>query len=145
MSDDPHDLARFLDAQERMVPIALAELGAGEKQSHWMWYVFPQLRGLGFSRMASLYGIAGLAEARAYLAHPVLGPRLGACTEAVLAHPDRSLAAIFGAPDDAKFRSSMTLFAEAAGHNGALFRHALATFCDGQPDPRTLALLARLP
>lgn len=137
---DPFRLARFVEAQARNYADALAELEAGRKRSHWMWYVFPQLAGLGLSPTARFYGIASLDEARDYLAHPVLGPRLTGATRAVLSHPDRSLHAIFGSPDDMKFRSSMTLFAEASAE--PLFRRALATFGDGRPDPRTLELLA---
>jgi uncharacterized protein (DUF1810 family) len=108
---DPHHLSRFLDAQESSYPQALAELQQGRKRSHWMWYIFPQLAGLGRSVTAQYYGIKSLAEARAYLAHPVLGPRLVACCEAVLAIPDRSAHDIFGSPDDLKLRSCATLFA----------------------------------
>ena len=143
MTADPFALARFVEAQARSHDDALAELAAGTKRSHWMWYVFPQLRGLGLSPTALFYGIGSREEARAYLAHPVLGPRLLACTRAVLGHPGRSLASIFGSPDDMKFRSSMTLFAEAAESPEAAspFREALAAFCGGEADPRTLALL----
>src|SRR5882724_3520289 len=119
---DPFDLERFVKAQAPVFGAALDELKAGHKRTHWMWFVFPQLRGLGHSTMAEIYGIASLDEARAYLAHPVLGPRLRQCTEAVLAVADRSLHAIFGSPDDAKFRSSMTLFAEAAQERDSNFR-----------------------
>lgn len=138
---DPFRLARFVEAQARNFQDALAEIRAGTKRSHWMWYCFPQLAGLGLSPTAQFYGIASRNEARAYLAHPVLGPRLGEITRAVLTHPGRSLSAIFGSPDDMKFRSSMTLFAEAAAP-ADLFRQALDTFCAGTPCPRTLALLA---
>jgi uncharacterized protein (DUF1810 family) len=138
---DPFDLKRFLDAQGGIYERALAELEAGQKRSHWMWFVFPQLAGLGSSPTARIYGISGLEEAKAYLAHPVLGPRLIACTQAVLAHQDRSLHAIFGSPDDLKFRSSMTLFDHAAEKREGAFRAALALYCDGDPDPRTLELL----
>jgi uncharacterized protein (DUF1810 family) len=120
---------------------ALAELQAGQKRNHWMWYVFPQLRGLGHSPMAQHYGIGSLAEAKAYLAHPLLGPRLVACTRAVLAIEGRSLHAIFGSPDDVKFRSSMTLFALAADEDDSVFRQALDRYCNGHADERTLALL----
>jgi uncharacterized protein (DUF1810 family) len=115
------------------------ELSAARKQSHWMWFVFPQLRGLGSSSQANYYGIRSIEEARAYLAHPVLGPRLDEVTRLVLAIPNRSLREIFGSPDDAKFRSSMTLFWRAAGP-GSLFERALATCCDGA-DKQTDALL----
>ena len=106
-----------------------------------MWFVFPQLRGLGHSAMAYRYGIGSLDEARAYLAHPVLGPRLIECTRTVLAIEGRSLHAIFGSPDDMKFRSSMTLFSLTADEDESAFRQALDRFCDGREDKRTLALL----
>ena len=138
---DPFDLARFVAAQEANHTDALAELRAGQKASHWMWYVFPQHIGLGVSRNALFYGIRSPEEARAYLAHPVLGPRLLETTRAVLAHPTKTLRAIFGTPDDMKFRSSMTLFAHSAD-DPAPFREALSVFCGGQPDFRTLELLA---
>jgi uncharacterized protein (DUF1810 family) len=107
---DPFDLNRFVIAQAPVFAAALDELKAGRKRSHWMWFIFPQLRGLGHSSMAEFYGISSLDEGRAYLAHPLLGPRLILCTETVLALQGRSLHAIFGSPDDMKFRSSMTLF-----------------------------------
>src|SRR5579884_3906715 len=137
---DPFDLRRFEDAQSGVYQTALAELRAGRKQTHWMWFVFPQLAGLGFSAMAQRYAIGSLDQARAYLAHPVLGQRLRACTQAVLAEEGRSAHEIFGGPDDLKFRSSMTLFAEAAPHE-PLFWRALERFFGGEPDPRTLDLL----
>lgn len=140
---DPHDLGRFVRAQAPIYEEALAELQAGEKRSHWMWFVFPQLRGLGHSPTAQRYGIASLEEAQAYLAHPVLGSRLRACTEAVLAVWGRSLHAIFGSPDDLKFGSSMTLFARSVGGGGMPFQAALDRFCHGQEDGRTLALLTQ--
>jgi len=139
--DDPNDLERFVAAQAPVYAQALGELQAGRKRSHWMWFVFPQLQGLGHSDMARHFGIASLDQARAYLRHPVLGPRLVDCTEAVLAHGDRSLAAIFGAPDDMKFGSSMTLFAHAADGDPSVFRDALALFCNGREDQATLRLL----
>ena len=108
-----------------------------------MWFVFPQLRGLGHSAMAKRYGIGSLDEARAYLAHPLLGPRLIECTRAVLAIEGRSLHAIFGSPDDMKFCSSMTLFSLAPEEDEIVFRQALDRFCDGRADERTLALLGR--
>ena len=137
---DPFDLDRFVQAQEPVFDTALAELKAGRKQSHWMWFVFPQLRGLGFSSMAQRYGIGSLDEARAYLAHPVLGPRLRLCTRTVLEVEGRSLNAILGSPDDMKFRSSMTLFTLAAGDEDSVFREALDHYCDGRMDDRTLTL-----
>ena len=137
----PPDLGRFLDAQERVYDTALSELRAGHKRSHWMWFIFPQLKGLGLSPTARFYGIADLAEAQALLAHPLLGARLLACTRAVLGVNGRSLHAIFGSPDDLKFRSSMTLFEQAAGGREPAFREALERYCGGEPDPRTLELL----
>ncbi|MEE7450610.1 calpastatin [Methylobacterium radiotolerans] len=138
---DIYDLGRFVTAQEGVYPRALAELRAGDKRSHWMWFIFPQIAGLGASPMARRYAIGSLAEAEAYAAHPVLGARLRACTAAVNAVAGRSAHAIFGAPDDLKFRSSMTLFARAAPGE-PLFADALARYFDGAPDPRTLAKLA---
>ena len=138
---DPFDLERFVAAQAPVWRQVVAELAAARKQSHWTWFVFPQLRGLGRSAMAERYGIASRAEAAAYLAHPVLGPRLVAATEAMLAAPaGRSALAILGAPDDVKFRSSMTLFAEVAGA-ASPFARALARYFGGVRDPATLALL----
>ncbi len=141
MPADPFGLARFVTAQAPVFETALGELEAGRKRSHWMWFVFPQLRGLGRSPTAKVYGLGSLDEARAYLDHPVLGPRLKRCTRAVLDGAGASLAAIFGTPDDMKFRSSMTLFDLAAGADGTLYRRALDRFCGGQPDEATLALL----
>src|ERR1700742_3944756 len=112
MTADP--LARFVTAQDPVIDHALAELRTGRKRSHWMWFVFPQIAGLGHSDMARRYAIASLEEARAYLAHPVLGPRLKQCTRAVLEVQDRSVSDIFGYPDERKFHSAMTLFARAA-------------------------------
>ncbi len=141
--EDPFDLQRFVVAQEPVFATALAELRAGRKRTHWMWFVFPQLRGLGHSAMAAFYGIASLDEARAYLAHPLLGPRLGECTGAVLGLATGALHDIFGSPDDLKFRSSMSLFALAAGEGASLFRQALDRWCGGRPDPQTLRLLGK--
>ncbi len=143
---DPFHLTRFVDAQTHLYRIALAELEAGKKESHWMWFIFPQLRGLGFSRMASFYGISSRDEAQAYLAHPLLGPRLRECTLTVLSRQDRALATILGSPDDMKLCSCMTLFATVSSDGllePSLFRTALEVFCGGKADPRTLALLAR--
>ncbi len=145
MPPDPFDLARFVNAQEPVFAAVLAELRAGRKRTHWMWFVFPQLRGLGASPMAVAYGIGSLAEAIAFLAHPVLGERLVLCTQTVLGIADQSLHAIFGAPDDAKFRSSMSLFAHAVEVRGttreAVFKLALDRFCAGARDERTMELL----
>jgi uncharacterized protein (DUF1810 family) len=133
-------LERFVQAQEGVYPRALAELKAGRKQSHWMWFIFPQVAGLGHSAMAQHYAIASLDEARAYLAHAVLGPRLKACTQAVLDVEGRSAHDIFGSPDDLKFRSSMTLFAEAKPRD-ILFQAALDKYFGGEGDAKTLQLL----
>lgn len=141
-TSDPFDLGRFVTAQAHTIDMALAELRAGRKRSHWMWFVFPQLRGLGQSDMAVRYGIGSFDEARAYLAHPVLGPRLQECTGAVVGAAVHSLHEILGSPDDMKFRSSMTLFAIAAEDGGTIYRQALDRWCGGQGDERTLALLA---
>ena len=135
------DLERFVIAQAPVFPAVLDELRAGRKHSHWMWFIFPQLRSLGHSAMADFYGIGSLEEARAYLAHPVLGPRLDLCTRLVLKIENNSLHQIFGSPDDMKFRSSMTLFALAASDEGRPFRQALDHWCDGRMDERTRELL----
>ena len=140
--DDPYDLERFLTAQERVFDAALRELKAGQKGSHWMWFVFPQLRGLGSSPMAERYGIASLEEARAYLAHPLLGARLRQCTQLVNDIEGRDAAAIFGYPDYLKFRSCMTLFEQAAGADAALFSRALQRNFAGEGDPLTRRMLA---
>ena len=140
-SSDPFNLDRFVTAQAPVFATALAELEAGRKRSHWMWFNFPQLRGLGHSSTATFYGISSLDEARAYLAHPTLGPRLNLCTEAVLGIRNSTLNAIFGSPDDLKFCSSMTLFSYAVGEPQSVFRQALDRYCDGRTDGRTLALL----
>jgi uncharacterized protein (DUF1810 family) len=139
-ADDPHDLARFVEAQAGDYETALAEIRAGRKRSHWMWYIFPQIDGLGFSSMARRYAIRSLDEARAYLDHPVLGPRLVEITEAALAVEGRSAHEIFGSPDDMKLRSCATLFARAASE-GSVFSRLLDRFFDGKPDVRTLELL----
>ena len=133
------DLERFVTAQEPVIATVLQELRAGRKRSHWMWFVFPQLRGLGSSAMAEHYGIASLREARAYLAHPVLGARLRECCGLMLAVPQRSALEILGSPDDLKFRSCCTLF-QLAAPGEELFGQCLARFYDGVPDPLTLAL-----
>lgn len=137
---DPHDLQRFVDAQSGDYARALVELRAGEKRSHWMWYVFPQYAGLGRSSTARRYAIASLAEAEAYLRHPVLGPRLIEAAETVLAIEGRSAHDIFGAPDDVKLRSSATLFSHIAPA-GSPFHALLDRFFAGTPDPRTLELI----
>jgi uncharacterized protein (DUF1810 family) len=128
-------------AQDAVFDRVVSELQAGHKRSHWMWFVFPQLRGLGRSSMARHYGIGSLAEARAYLAHPILGSRLQLCTRVVLESEAASLHAIFGSPDDMKFRSCATLFALAAGEEKNIFQSALDRWCDGRRDEQTLALI----
>ena len=138
---DPFDLERFVRAQAPVMDTVLEELRAGRKRSHWMWFVFPQLHGLGQSPTAQFYGISSLAEARAYLVHPQLGPALESCTSAVLALEGQSLQAIFGSPDDMKFRSSMTLFARATNTPDSAYRRALERYCGGRPDPATTSLL----
>lgn len=141
MVADPHNLARFVAAQERVYPQALEELRRGRKVGHWMWFVFPQIAGLGRSPTARIYAIASLDEARAYLAHPVLGPRLRECTDAVNRIEKRTASEIFETPDDLKFRSSMTLFANATDDNG-IFVAALARYYDGVFDPATMTRIA---
>jgi uncharacterized protein (DUF1810 family) len=136
-----YDLERFVTAQAPIYGDALAELRAGRKRSHWMWFVFPQLRGLGSSPTAQHFGIASLAEAKAYLAHPVLGPRLTEAAGVVATSDAPSLRALFGTPDDLKFISSATLFALADGSDRSIFRSALARWNGGVLDPRTLELL----
>ncbi|MGE0219997.1 DUF1810 domain-containing protein [Mycolicibacterium sp.] len=136
---DTFDLQRFVDAQDRVYPTVCAELRAGAKRSHWIWFVFPQLRGLGRSATAEFYGISGLAEASAYLAHPVLGARLRECAGLLADVEGRSARQVLGYPDDMKVRSSMTLFARAG--DDAVFRTVLDRFYDGREDPATLALL----
>ena len=135
-------LERFVDAQQGIYAQALAELRDGRKRSHWMWFVFPQLRGLGHSAMAQHYGLASVGEARAYLAHPLLGPRLGEATHAVLAHAGQTPEAIFGGIDAVKLRSAMTLFEAAAGASETRFAAVLDQFYDGVRDTATLQRLA---
>ncbi len=138
---DTFDLQRFVAAQASTYAQVVSELGTGEKRSHWMWFIFPQVRGLGSSSMAQRYAISGLPEAQAYLEHPLLGPRLRECTALVNVGGNRTLDQIFGYPDDLKFHSSMTLFALADGSPGNAFRAALDQHCGGRSDARTLALL----
>lgn len=134
------ELQRFVDAQAPVYDTVLNELRAGRKRSHWMWFVFPQLRGLGSSPTAQHYGIASLAEARAYLDHPVLGPRLRECVAVVNAVEGRSAEQIFGWPDNLKLRSSVTLFARATDDNHDLLA-LLDKYYDGEPDPLTVRRL----
>ncbi|MGR6469215.1 DUF1810 domain-containing protein [Rhizobium sp. PAMB 3182] len=133
-------LDHFLAAQATVHETALAELAAGRKRSHWMWFIFPQIEGLGTSEMSRRYALHSLDEARAYLAHPVLGERLRECTRAMLKHSDRSARQILGSPDDMKFHSSMTLFHRAAPDD-KLFADALTAFFDGMEDAATLTRL----
>lgn len=140
MNPDPHALQRFVDAQDPVYARVRDELARGEKTSHWMWFVFPQLRGLGGSEMAHRYGVAGKTEAAAYWAHPLLGARLAECTRLVLSHEGRTALQIFGPPDDLKFGSSMTLF-EAAAPQEPMFGRAIDRFFGGVRDLRTLSRL----
>jgi uncharacterized protein (DUF1810 family) len=139
---DRHDLQRFLDAQAPVYAAVCDELRVGRKRSHWMWYIFPQLQGLGASPMAQRYAIASLDEAKAYLAHPVLGARLRECASLVAGIEGRSVGDIFGYPDDMKFRSSMTLFSRAAPDE-AVFADCLEKYFDSEPDRLTLDSLPR--
>lgn len=134
------DIQRFVSAQQPVYKTALSELKAGCKRSHWMWFVFPQASGLGNSAMAQHYAIGSMDEAVAYLAHPVLGARLRECTGAVLSVTGRSANEIFGSPDDAKFRSSMTLFCN-ADRGGDAYREALKRFYGGEEDPASLKII----
>ena len=140
MPTDPFQLQRFVDAQSPVYSQVHSELTAGQKRSHWMWFIFPQITGLGSSPTARRFAIRSMDEATAFLAHPVLGPRLLECTSLVLSHPNRSAADIFSFPDDLKFHSSLTLFA-VAGPDIPFFRTALDTFFNGQRDEATLSLL----
>ena len=137
---DPHDLARFVQAQERVFEAVLGEIRSGHKQSHWMWYVFPQLAGLGFSPTSVRYSIRSRDEAEAYLRHPVLGPRLVECAESLLRVEGSSAREILGSPDDLKLRSSATLFASVSAP-GSVFERLLDRFFGGMRDERTLQLL----
>jgi uncharacterized protein (DUF1810 family) len=140
---DPFDLGRFVSAQAGIYDAALAEIRRGEKRTHWMWFIFPQLAGLGSSPTAQRYAIASLPEATAYLSHHMLGPRLNECAEAALAVTGRSALEIFGSPDDMKLRSSATLFAQISDA-GSVFHQILEKYFAGHGDERTLALLAQL-
>jgi uncharacterized protein (DUF1810 family) len=141
LTDDPFHLARFVSAQADTFSDALEELKSGRKRTHWMWFIFPQLRGLGLSQKAQFYGLVSLSEAQAYLRHPVLGARLLESVAATLTAPTTSLSALFGSPDDLKFCSSMTLFSVAAP--GGIYQEAIDRLCQGRPDLRTAALLDR--
>ncbi len=144
---DPHGLSRFVTAQDAFgsYRAALAEIRAGRKTSHWMWFVFPQVAGLGRSPMAQRYAISGAAEARAYLAHPILGPRLRECSAALLELEGRSAIEIFGGIDEMKLRSSMTLFADTDPDGGAPFRAVLDRYFGGRPDGATRQILGAAP
>lgn len=140
--DDAHNLQRFVDAQESVYEQALFEIRSGRKRSHWMWFVFPQFAGLGVSPTSQHFAIRSLDEARAYLAHPVLGPRLIECASAVLGAEGRSAHEIFGSPDDLKLRSCATLFSSVSPE-GSVFHRLLGTCFRGEPDEQTLTLAAR--
>ena len=137
---DPHNLRRFIDAQESSYRKALAEIAAGQKVSHWMWYIFPQYDGLGFSSTSKHYAIKSLSEARAYLDHSTLGPRLRECVDALLGVTGRSAQQIFDSPDDMKLKSSMTLFAHISPE-GSVFEQVLDKYFDGYRDEKTLELV----
>jgi uncharacterized protein (DUF1810 family) len=137
---DPYDLQRFVDAQNPVYDRVRTELQEGRKRSHWMWFIFPQIAGLGSSPLARRFAISSLSEAAAYLQHPVLGPRLAECTRLVNLIEGRSIEQIFGSPDDLKFRSSMTLFARASADN-QVFADALQKYFNGEFDPATLERL----
>ncbi len=138
--EDPFNLERFVRAQAAVFPEVLDELGAGQKRSHWIWFIFPQMKGLGHSPQSDYYGIGSLAEAAAFSRHPLLGPRLAECAQRVNQAEGRGIDEILSPPDDLKFRSSMTLFARAAPED-PVFERALEKYFAGQPDPLTLELL----
>lgn len=140
--NDPYDLQRFVDAQRMVYANVVAELKRGKKRSHWMWFIFPQVMGLGFSAMAERFAITSPEEAIAYLGHEVLGPRLRECTRLVLDVKDKTAHEIFGSPDDLKFRSSMTLFG--AVSDDPVFGEAIARYYASDKDPATLGMLARI-
>lgn len=140
--NDSFDLSRFVQAQQSDYEQALQEITDGRKCSHWMWYMFPQIDGLAFSPMSRHYAIKSADEARAYLAHPILGDRLRTCAEAALSHADRSAREIFGSPDDLKLRSSATLFAQVSPA-GSVFHRLIEKFYPEGPDQQTLRLLGK--
>lgn len=139
---DPHNLQRFMDAQEMDYQTALDEIRAGQKRSHWMWYIFPQFDGLGFSPASVHYAIKSRAEAAAYLDHPVLGQRLRECVDVLLAVSGKTAHQIFGSPDDLKLKSCMTLFAKISPE-GSQFEQVLEKYYAGQQDQKTIALLRK--
>ena len=138
---DPFSLSRFVEAQEGVYERALSELQAGQKRSHWIWFIFPQYDGLGFSAISKRYAIKSVDEAEAYLRHPVLGPRLLECAEAILAIEGRSAAQVFGSPDDMKLRSCATLFARVS-LPGSVFARVLDKYFGGEPDEKTLQFMS---
>jgi len=140
MSEDLLALNRFIQAQEDVYELALAELQSGKKRSHWMWFIFPQIDGLGFSQTSKHFAIKSIEEAKAYLEHPILGPRLLECAEAVMKFEGRSANDIFGSPDDSKLKSCATLFDYIAGP-GLVFDRLLEKYCQGRRDGKTLKLL----
>ena len=142
MELDRYNLQRFVQAQEPIYKLVVSELREGGKRSHWMWFIFPQLAGLGHSSTAQHFAIQSLEEAQAYLAHPTLGPRLIECAQALLNHEEKSATQILGTPDDLKLRSSATLFAQLTPPNSP-FSQLLKKYYNNQPDPRTLQLLQR--
>lgn len=141
---DPHDLHRFVQAQEKYYQQALSEVRSGQKRSHWMWYIFPQYDGLGFSSYSKQYSIKSVAEAEAYLAHPILGPRLVECCEAAVGVAGRTATEVFGSPDDMKLRSCVTLFA-AVSPAGSVFDNVLVKYFGGMRDDQTLLLMGMRP
>jgi uncharacterized protein (DUF1810 family) len=143
-SNDPYNLTRFVRAQDHAYAQALSEIRNGRKRTHWMWYIFPQLDGLAFSSTSKYYSIKSVAEAKAYLDHPLLGPRLLECAEAVLRVEGRSATEIFGSPDDLKLRSCATLFSRVSPRD-SVFERLLAKYYPGEPDGRTLQLLGIAP
>jgi uncharacterized protein (DUF1810 family) len=142
--DDTYNLQRFVDAQDPVFAQVCSELRAGQKSTHWMWFIFPQIEGLGSSSLARKYAISSLDEAKAYLNHPVLGPRIKECTRLVLSIEGRTMEEIFGTPDDLKFRSSLTLFAHAEPAE-QVFQDALRKYFGGEEDSLTVAQLMRDP
>ena len=143
-SGDPFDLHRFVDAQDGVYSQALRELRRGRKRTHWMWFIFPQIQGLGHSTTTRYYAVKSPEEARRYLDHPVLGPRLRECAQALLELQTRSASHVFGYPDNLKLRSSMTLFAHVAEGDDTVFHRVLDQYFNGRPDPRTLEILHEL-
>jgi uncharacterized protein (DUF1810 family) len=143
MNSNDFNLHRFVKAQEHEYEPVLDELRSGRKRGHWIWYIFPQIQGLGQSKMSSRYAISNLSEAKGYLNHPILGPRLRECTEIVVGLTGRSIEQIFPYPDNLKFRSCMTLFAELPA-DPSIFKKALDVYFQGEPDALTLDILSRM-